>query len=104
MVLAGFLLMGLIFMAPQGADAATIDSDVEILRVNQGESFATIYVRNVKTGIMWELRLFENHPNKNAMLAVLLTAVSLDEIVRIRWEEGTPPKLLRVAINKLPLP
>lgn len=102
MVITGLFFMGLLFMMPHEAEAQTFDNDVEILFLNQAQTFATIAVRDLETNIIWELRLAGDHPNKNAVLAVMLTAMSQDEHVRIRWEEGTPPRLLRVAINRLP--
>lgn len=101
MFLTVFFLTGLMFFAPQEAKANTINSDVEILFVNETESFATVVVREVTTGDRFELRLQADHPNKNSILAMMLTALSLDEVVRIRWQEGSPPRLLRVAINRL---
>ena len=97
-----FLLgMGRIFTAPQQVNAEVIDSDVNVLFVNESKSFATVVVEEVSTNIQIELRLEETHPNKKAIMAILLTAVSLDEVIRIRWEEGDPPILLRAAINRL---
>lgn len=101
MMLVGLFLMGLMFLSPQEAKAQSINSDAEILFINETESFATVVIREVSTGTRIELRLESNHPNKNSIMAILLTAVSLDEIVRVRWQEGSPPLLKRVAINRL---
>ena len=82
----------------------SVDAKGEILFINETESFATVVVREVSTNTRIELRLESTHPNKNAIMAILLTAVSMDEIVRIRWETAnppTPPLLKRVAINRL---
>lgn len=100
-ILTGLIVLGFMFIAPFNAIADTIDNDVKLLRVNQGEAFATVYVQEINTGDKWELRLEESNPNKNAIMAVLLTAFSLNENIRIRWEQGASyPILWRAAIKK----
>lgn len=100
-ILAFLLIFGLAIGAPFQANAETLDNDVDVLFVNQTKSFTTVVVQDINTGDKWELRLQESHPNKNSVMAILLTAVSLNEPVRIRWEEGDTPILLRAAINRL---
>jgi hypothetical protein len=100
MLFSGILFLGMLFIAP-AAQAEILNNDVDILFLNQGESFGTIVVRDVTTQAKWELRIAQDHPQKNAVMAILLTAMSLNEQVRIRWETGSPPHLLRVAVNRL---
>jgi len=103
MLLTSLFFIGMLFMMPQSQAQATeiLNNDVQILFLNQGETFGTIVVKDVKTQAQWELRIAQDHPQKNAIMAILLTAMSLNEDVRIRWQTGTPAFLLRVAINRL---
>jgi hypothetical protein len=100
-LLSGSVAIFLILSGFQQVSAEVLNSDVEVLFINESLTFSTVVVEDVSTNTRWEIRLAEDHPNKNSILAILLTAFALDEVVRIRWETGSPPILLRAALNRL---
>ena len=91
-------LLGLIFMAPQQANCSgLLWTNVTINRIIQTET--NVQVRPTEVGVAdpFSNKLFNiSNEKQNAMLAILLTAMSLDKNVRIAFYDGTPALIILV--------
>ena len=92
LLLTGLFVLGLVFMVPQNAVAENLWADVTIDRMNQAPNSFSIWFSEVDAGgfkgKMFNIR--PGHPHTKEIVAIILTAKSLGEQVRIRFVDGHP--------------
>jgi hypothetical protein len=85
LVLVGLLFLGLVLMTPHSVNAEErVFATVSLIRILQAPAQTSIWVDEVD-GVFQNTRMyiFDDHPKRKEMLAILLTAISLDKNLRI---------------------
>ncbi|WP_146164864.1 hypothetical protein [Desulfonatronum sp. SC1] len=90
MILMVFLFSGICLSIPQKADAAELWVSVSIVRINQTASRLAFWGDEINNTFsnkaFW---IDSSHPKQKEFLAILLTAISTGENLRIRWNSTT---------------
>ncbi len=94
-LVGAMLAAGLLFLGTPKADAQEIVwAWVNVTQVNMTPTALTIRATE-EDGVFTnkQFRIDPANPSKNAYLAVILTAISLDSTMRVGFYEGTPATL-----------
>jgi DNA phosphorothioation-dependent restriction protein DptG len=90
MFLAVFFISSLFFCIPQKADAEILWVSVEVVRLNQTDARLAFWGNEINGAFtnksFW---IDSNHPKQKEFLAILLTAISIGENLRIRMDTVT---------------
>jgi hypothetical protein len=97
-VLVMVLCLGMAFMIPQSAISADLLwADTNVVRIAQTSTKVQVVLDHV-SGV-FEGKLFNiSNEKQNAMLAVLLTAMTMKKVVRIAFYDGTPAAEIEVVV------
>lgn len=91
----GLFILGLMFIAPQASESQELlYANTTIDRINHNSSFALLFMSEVN-GVFTNKRFrFENQEVENMMMAIALTAASMDKTIRVGFYDGNPARVV----------